>query len=151
MKEGYKYWIGVLAGLFLGMIFIVAGVGKLLVGSMSFMPVTSPSAITIISFAIFPYVEIIVGMCLILGVLIGYTSVAAALLISGFIGQNLINIYQGSGNLPCNDCFGIAGSLTAYSALFIDGLMVIMLILILICNRRSYFRISPWFLRKGEA
>lgn len=150
MKEGYKYWIGTLALIFLGMIFTVAGVGKLLAGSKAFEPFVSPgflpqSFVEVIYIGL-PYLEIIIGLLLILGILVKFSTSLASLLIIGFIASNILTIYLGGGAEPCGGCFGLLGGLTAISALAMDGIMAVMVAVILVCYRGNFFDISPWFL-----
>jgi len=72
MKEGFRDWLGIWARIFLGMVFIVAGAGKLLAGSQGFEPFVLPSflpqALTESIYAGLPYIEILIGGLLILGI-----------------------------------------------------------------------------------
>lgn len=155
MREGYRYWLSVLAIIFLGMIFTVAGVGKLLAGSkgfepfgpLTFLPQSFVEAIGIG----FPYIEIIIGGLLILGIAVKFAASLSALLIAGFIASNILAIYLGRGAEPCGGCFGVAGGLTAVSALIVDGIMAVMVAVIAICYRGDFFDISPMVLREGRA
>lgn len=138
MREGYKYWVGTLARIFLGVTFIVAGVGKLLAGSSSFEPFVLPVVLSQ-SFgeAIYtglPYLEIIVGGLLIFGVAIRFATILSALLIMGFMASNILQISLGAGTEPCGGCFGVAGGLTAISALAMNGIMALMVVIIFVCK-----------------
>ena len=43
-------------------------------------------------------------------------------------------------------CFGMAGRLNYIGAFGIDVAMALMVTVILICQRGSYFNMTPWFL-----
>jgi len=75
----------------------------------------------------------------------------SALLILSFIASNSLAMYQGYGLEPCGGCFGVAGGLTVYSALLLDGIMAAMVVVISICYRGRFFSVSPMVLRKGRA
>lgn len=155
MKEGYRYWISVFAIIFLGVIFIVAGAGKLLAGSKGFEPF-GPLTFLPQSFVEgigigFPYIEVIIGGLLILGIAVKFAASFSALLIVGFMASNILAIYLGHGAEPCGGCFGVAGGLSAVSALIIDGIMAAMVAVIAVCYQGSFFNISPMVLREGRA
>jgi len=151
MKEGYRYWIGTLATIFLGVTFIVAGVGKLLAGSKAFepfvLPVVLSQSFSEVIYSWLPYIEITVGGLLILGIAIKFASSISALLIAGFTVSNILLIYLGRGTEPCG-CFGMAGGLTVFSALIVDGIMAVMVAVIFVCYRGDFFDLCPMVLRK---
>ena len=152
MSEKGKYWITVLAIIFLGVTFLVAGVGKVLAGFKGFEPFVFPAFLpqSFIEFSYFglSYLEIMVGGLLILGIAIRFAASLSAFLVACFIASNILMIYQGGGFEPCSGCFGIVGGLTAIAALAMDGVMATMAVVILICYQGSFFNISPWFLEK---
>lgn len=153
MKEGHKYWASVVAMIFLGMIFIIAGMGKLLAGSKAFEPFVSPAFLpqpfVEVIYVGLPYIEIIVGTLLILGVALRFATYLSLALISCFISLNVFVLY--SGLEPCGGCFGVFGGLTAISALILDVIMVGMVAVILVCYRGSFFNIIPMALNERRA
>lgn len=155
MREGYRYWIGTLAIIFLGVTFIVAGVGKLLAGSSSFEPFVLPVVLSQsfgeVIYSGLPYMEIIVGGLLIFGVAIRFVASLSALLILCFTASNLWRISLGVGAEPCGGCFGVVGGLTAISALAMNGIMALMVVVIFVCYKGSFFNIYPISLRKERA
>ena len=155
MREGYRYWIGTLAIIFLGVTFIVAGAGKLLAGSSSFEPFVLPVILSQsfgeVIYSGLPYLEIIAGSLLILGIAIRFAASLSALLIASFLASNVLQISLGAGTEPCSGCFGVAGGLTAISALAVDGIMAVMVMVIFVCYRGSFFNIYPMVLRKERA
>ena len=151
MKEGHKYWVVLLATIFLGIIFLVAGMGKLLAQSDSFSPFLFlgflPVALTHAIYIVIPYTEISLGALLVLGIAIRFITSLSALMITGFIASNLYMIYLGVGTGPCGGCFGYFGSLTAISSLMLDGIMAALVVVILLCCRGGYFNLMPLFLQ----
>ena len=151
MREGHKYWVVLLATIFLGMVFLVAGTGKLLAQSDSFSPFVFPGFLPVALiqaiYTVAPYVEIALGILLVLGIAIRLVTVISAKMITGFILSNLYMIYLGVGVKPCGGCFGYFGSLTAISSLMLDGIMAALVVIILLCCRGSFFNLTPWFLQ----
>jgi len=107
------------------MIFIVAGVGKLLMQSSSYEPLIYPARMPqLLSDAVslgLPYAEIIIGLLLVCGIATRLSASISALLIAGFIASNFSLLGIGVGT--CGNCFGVAGGLTVYAALTLDGIM----------------------------
>ncbi len=153
MKQGYKYWIGVLAAIFLGVTFVVAGAGKLFAGSKGFeafvIPSFLPQALFELIYSWVPYIEITIGGLLLLGIAIKFATCLSGVLIAGFIASNIFTIYIGAGAVPCHGCFGVLGGLTATAALIMDGIMAVMVVAILVCYQGGFFNRTPWFL-EGE-
>lgn len=151
MKEGHKYWVVLLATIFLGIVFLVAGMGKLLAQSNSFSPFLFPGflpvALTQAIYIVIPYIEIAIGALLVLGIAIRFVTSLSALMITGFIASNLYMIYLGVGTGPCGGCFGYFGSLTAIASLTLDGIMAALVVVILLCCRGSFFNLMPLFLQ----
>ena len=144
----YRYWIGVLAATLLGMIFTVAGVGKLLSHSSSYeaflFPSFLPGAVADYAYAVFPYLELTIGLLLICGIAVKFTASLSMGMVACFIASNLYLLSNGVGT--CGECFGVAGGLTVYAALVLDGLMAIMTVIILITYQGKYFNGTPWYL-----
>ena len=151
MKEGHKYWVVLLATIFLGVIFVVAGMGKLLAQSLGFSPFLFPgflpAAVTQAIYIVIPYIEIAIGALLVFGVAVRFVTSLSALMIAGFVASNLYMIYLGVGTGPCGGCFGYFGSLTAIASLTLDSIMAALVVVILLCCRGGYFNLMPLFLQ----
>lgn len=132
----------------LGTIFVIAGIGKLSADHTAFNLYAFPSFITPTMaaniFNALPYIEIMSGVMLILGVAVKFALTLSGFLISGFIMSNIILINRGIAD--CGNCFGIAGSFTPTTSLILDGIMAVLVIVILYCYRGVYFNLTPWFL-----
>ena len=150
----FKRWIGLGAAIVLGLIFLLAGVGKLLgqlEGSFIFF---TPFADFLLPFAPeiylwLPVIEIAVGLLLITGVLARPAAALAVGLIAVFMANNSWLISHGFGAEPCG-CFGILEEIAQLRLLTIGslGLDVVMLLLALatlFLARVSFFNINPWF------
>ena len=138
--------------------FIAAGMGKLLLQSEvaelyifpDFVPPTFAEAV----YNWIPRVELIIGILLILGIAAKFVASLSSLLIAGFISNNSLLLKLGLGSNPCG-CFGEAEiiaqeRLSVIGALYLDGVMVFLVMLILFCYRRSFFNFYPWFIRRGK-
>lgn len=145
-----RQWLGVWAVVFLGLIFVVAGAGKIFAQSggtelllPEFLP---PSLVQAVSVAL-PWVEITVGVLLILGIAVKFTTSLSALMIAGFVTSNIILINLGMASEPCG-CFGgiTGGEFSTGSALMLDGVMVMMVLLVFKFHPSSFRSIRPWCL-----
>jgi len=147
--EKYRYWMKIPAMTFLGMIFIVAGVGKLFYQSGAFAPFPFieglPLAVTQLLFSVLPYIEIAIGAMLIHGFMVKFVAAIVGSMLAVFIANNIYMVSIGRGVEPCH-CFGMAGGLTYVDALVIDIMMAVLVAVIFICQKGSYFNIKPWFL-----
>ena len=154
----HKHWIGVGASILLGLIFVAAGLGKLLdpvaIRDMlyilfpSFSSLFLTSAFTKAILIWLPRIELIVGLLLIIGIAAKLVATFSSVLIAGFIAINSLMIIQGHGRCP--SCFGPQLALRAVDALFIDIIMVALVLIILFCYQSNFFNIYPWFLRRGK-
>lgn len=137
--------------IFLGMIFVVAGFGKLVSGVAAFdtnaFPSFLPVYITESIYVMLPYIEIGVGSLLIAGVLVKFAIILSSGLIIGFAITNILLIISGAEE--CASCFGLEGSFTPTATLVIDGIMALLVLAVLLCYRGSFFSIKPWFINKG--
>ena len=145
--EKHGYWMKIPVMLNLGMLFIVAGVTKLFYQSNSFTTApfleATPGALSL--YAALPYIEIVIGLLLISGLMVKFAAACAAALITIFLASTLYLVSTGHGFDLCG-CFGMAGRLTYISALGIDVIMAGMVAIIFICQRGTYFNMTPWFL-----
>jgi len=100
-----------------------------------------------------PYVEIIIGVLLITGIIARLTASLALVLTLGLIASNSIMLVQGLGDKPCG-CFGEAERwvqlrLSIADALYIDVVMLILGFMVLFFYQGRFFNINPWFLKRG--
>ena len=158
----YKYWIGIGASIILGLIFVAAGLGKLLDqgGALRFKVFFTPyidlltPAFAKAVFTWLPWIELIVGLLLIIGIVTKLTAAFSSVLIAGFIANNSWLLSHGLGYEPC-DCFGMleritTAALSTVGALYLDVVMLALVLIILLCYQGNFFDIYPWFLRRSE-
>lgn len=136
----YKFWLGILASIFLGMTYIVAGMGKWFYGVVGFKLLTRIEALET---WLIP-VELAIGIILVASILVKPLASLSLLLTAGFIINNIVLITMGLGGEPCN-CFGMGQKLTVTSSLFLDGVMVALAITILVFYPGRFFNKRPWY------
>ena len=142
-----KYWIGILASIFLGMTFIVAGIARFYVPVKEFEPFTlfdfMPAMLVgFINTWLMP-IEFVLGLFLVAGIAVKFASCLSLLLVAGFITTNILTLVLGLED--CLSCFGELGELTAIQSLVFDGVLVALVIVILLFYRGSYFSKRPWY------
>ena len=149
-------WFATSAGIILGLIFLAAGLGKLLnpmESSIIFVfPEFLPNAVDKFIYQWLPYVEIIIGVLLITGIIARLTASLALVLTLGLIASNSIMLVQGLGDKPCG-CFGEAErlaqlSLSVTGALYIDVVMLILGFMVVLYYQGKFVNVYPWFLRR---
>ena len=155
----YKHWLGLGASITLGMIFLISGIGKLLLqgelfetffpGFLDFLTLDQ----TRLLFYGLPYVEIAIGALLILGVATKLVAAFTSLLIAAFIASNVWFITHGMGFEPCG-CLGIfdrlfQSKLSTQQSLYLDIAMLALILITLLCYQRSFTCIRLWFLKKN--
>jgi len=150
-------WLATGAGIILGLIFLAAGLGKLLnpmESSIIFVfPDFLPNAVDKFIYEWLPRIEVLIGVLLVTGVIARLVASFALPLTVGLIANNTILLIQGLGDKPCN-CFGAAERwvqlrLSIAGALYIDIVMLILGIMILFYYRGKFININPWFLRRN--
>ena len=143
----HGYWMKIPVIMNLGMLFIVAGVGKLFYQSSSFAAApfieTLPGGM--LFYTALPYIEIVIGSLLVIGLLVKFAAASAGVLIIMFASSSLYLVSIGKGFDLCG-CFGMAGRLNYISALGLDVVMAGMVAIIFICHRGGYFNMTPWYL-----
>lgn len=156
-----KYWLGMGAGIVLGLIFLLAGGGKLLSQAEVFSIFFTPFADFLLPFATvlyrwLPVVEIAIGLLLITGILARPSASLALVLIIVFMANNSWLISHGFGDEPCG-CFGALEEiaqlrLLIIGALSLDVVMLVLALATLFWAQVSFFNINPWFWagRTGE-
>ena len=149
----HRHWFGVEAAIVLGLILAAAGLAKLMHQPEAYevffipFPALISRMFTKFYFIWLPRIELVLGMLLIFGIAARFISVLALILIAGFITSNSIMIIR---NLSlCLSCFGPRIQLSTVSALIIDLIMLVLVVIILLSYRRNFFDIYPWFLKRG--
>ena len=143
------------AGIILGIIFVAAGFGKLLTEVEGFTMIFNPfpgflaSAFADAIFIWLPYLEIVIGLLLILGILPKPMAVLSAVLIAGFITDKAWLLSQGLGYEPCT-CFGILDrilgvELSTSDSLYLDIIMLALVLIVVFWHRSNFFNIYPQF------
>jgi len=149
----HRHWFGVEAAIVLGLILAAAGVAKLLHQPEAYevffipFPALISRMFTKFYFIWLPRIELALGLLLVFGIAARFISSLALILITGFIISNIVMIIR---NLSlCLSCFGPQVQLSTVSALVIDLIMAVLVVIILLCYRRKFFDIYPWFLKRG--
>jgi uncharacterized membrane protein YphA (DoxX/SURF4 family) len=150
----YRYWISVGASLLLAVIFITAGIGKL-VGQNAFLLSVSTSVLNqqaadFIS-ALLPWGELLLGALLAAFIMPQIVAGVSALLIGAFIFHNSWMIANGMGYHPCG-CLGVfdkvfQGKLSTTGSLYIDIGMLVLALFIYFGYPGKLIEFRPWFLR----
>jgi len=143
-----KYWIGILASLFLGVTFMVAGMGKWFAGVVEFELLAYPGFLPIplaeLLFISLVWVELIIGIVLVAGIAVKFVTSLSLSLIIGFFINNILLIVKGMGGEPCH-CFGLGNRMSVITSLYLDGVMLALAITILVCFRDKFFNKRPWY------
>ena len=154
----YRHWLGLGASIILGIIFFTSGLGKLLVeaelfetyypGYLDFLSLGQ----TRLLFYGLPYIEIIIGIFLILGFATKLTAAFSSLLIIGFIASNIWFITNGMGFEPCG-CLGIfdrlfQSKLSTQQSLYLDMAMLALALITIVSYQRRFTDIYPWFVKR---
>ncbi len=156
-----RYVLSVVASIILGLVFTIAGAGKLLNLAETDSIPYSPDAVSLApilasGFSAWfpPVVELILGLLLIIGVATRLMATFSSVLIAIYIGYNGWMIGHGRAYEPCG-CLGIfdrifAGDLSTMQSLFIDvGLLILAAIILFACPG-DFFAIRPRFLKSSK-
>jgi uncharacterized membrane protein YphA (DoxX/SURF4 family) len=155
-----KRGAGILAAVILGLIFLIAGLGKLPAQTDAYTILLVLRKIPLMLLLsdyvhiVFPVLEIILGLMLVVGFAAKLTASFSILLIGAFIFNNLWLIQRGLGQEPCY-CFGgslnwLLGVISIREALYIDIGMLALVYLVVACYPGRWFTLRPWFSRAGE-
>ena len=98
-----------------------------------------------------PFLEILVGLLLIIGVVPRLAGSITALLVAGFIVNNVWLLSQGRGYEPCT-CFGVLDrivgvELSTTQSLYLDVFLFVLSFAVVFSLKRGFFDINPWFLK----
>ena len=149
----YRYWIAFGASILLALVFITAGVGKLM-GQSAFLLTVSSFIIreefAAIIAAWLPWVELVLGACLIIGIVPQLVAGISTLLVAGFIMHNGWMISQGLGHKACG-CLGILekmflGELSTVGSLYVDIGLIVLALAIYLVYPGKLLNVRPWFL-----
>ncbi|MFC1984904.1 MauE/DoxX family redox-associated membrane protein [Chloroflexota bacterium] len=146
------------AAILVGLTLLVAGTGKL-PGQSEFADALlksfwTPSTAYFIVYVL-PWVEVGLGIFLLLGL---YPRIVAALclpLAAGFIANNTWALINGVEEFPtCARCFGIweefLGTLSPMGAIVIDILLFCLALIILLVHKEGFFTFKPWPIRRKK-
>jgi uncharacterized membrane protein YphA (DoxX/SURF4 family) len=153
----YRYKIAFGASMALAVVFIAAGIGKLL-GQNAFL-LELQTFILNARLAAFvatglPWLEIAVGLCLLVGIVPQIAAGVAVLLSAAFILHNGFIIANGMGYEPCS-CLGVldiivGGELATTSSLYVDIGMLILALAVYFTYPGRLLNVRPWFFRWRE-
>jgi uncharacterized membrane protein YphA (DoxX/SURF4 family) len=152
-----RYWIAFVASILLALVFLTSGVGKLM-GQSAFLLTLSTWLIsdTIANWLglLLPWVEIVLGLCLLVGLFPQIAAGLVALLSAAFAMHNGWMIVHGLGYQPCH-CLGIldqvfGGEMSTITSLYVDIGMIVLALAIYFCYPGRLLNVRPWFLRGHE-
>jgi len=150
----YRYWIAFVASILLALVFLTSGVGKLM-GQSAFLLAISTTYI--LGFEVsnliatwLPWVELVLGLCLLVGIFPQIVSGISTLLVAAFIMHNGWMIGQGLGYEPCG-CLGIfdklfQGKLSTTGSLYVDIGLVVLALAVYFCYPGRLLNTRPWFM-----
>ena len=155
-----KSFVSLGASIFLGLTLLVSGSGKV-PGQVEFMDALfqsfwSPTLAYLIGYCL-PWVEIALGIFLLLGV---FPRIVAALclpLTAGFMVSNCVALSQGVEQFPtCTYCFGkweeLLGTISPLQALCSDIVLFCLALVIVLFHGYKFLHFQPWFIkRKGRS
>ena len=149
----YRYWIAFGASILLALVFITSGVGKLM-GQSAFLLalstyIISPDAAAWVT-SWLPWVELVLGACLLVGIFPQIAAGISTLLIAAFIMHNGWMIANGFGHEPCG-CLGVlerlfTGELSTMGSLYVDIVLVILALAVYFCYPGRLLNTRPWFM-----
>ncbi len=154
----YRYWFAVGASIPLGLVFITSGVGKLAGRGAFFLSISSaavmPPVFATIIATLLPWVELLLGVSLIAGVLSRLSALLSSVLAIDLIIYNTLMIISGLGYEPCG-CLGIferllSDNLSSINALYVDIGILALALVIYFLQEGKLLNIRPWFLGQSK-
>jgi uncharacterized membrane protein YphA (DoxX/SURF4 family) len=152
-----RYWVAFGASIVLALVFITAGVGKLM-GHGAFLLTVSTY---ILGFEVsnfittwLPWLELVLGLCLLVGIIPQIVGGISVLLIAAFIMHNGWMIAHGLGYEPCG-CLGVferifGGNMSTTASLYVDIGLIILALAVYFSYPGRLGNVRPWFLRWRE-
>jgi uncharacterized membrane protein YphA (DoxX/SURF4 family) len=153
-----RYWIVVGSAMLVGLTFLVSGTAKL-PGQTEFADALlksfwTPTVAYFISHYL-PWIEICLGIFLLLGI---FPRIAATLCISlilGFIANNSWALNNSIDKFPeCAYCFGILeeflGTLSPLGALILDIVLLYLALVVLLLHQEDFSTFRPWFIKRKK-
>jgi uncharacterized membrane protein YphA (DoxX/SURF4 family) len=103
---------------------------------------------------VLPWVEVLMGAALVLGVLPRLVAALCLPLTLGFMFNNGWAIMQGMEYFPqCSYCFGFWEDMTRVlspmESLIIDIALFVLALLVVVLHREGFFKFRPWFMKRG--
>ena len=136
IENRFRNWLGILASIFLGMTFMVAGISKWLYPGSAF---EVPEAFLILLLSM----ELGIAALLIAGIYVKPTACVSLFLICCFITSNSLLMILGVED--CFSCFGSMAKLSTGQALWLDGIMAALVATILVFYPGRFFNVRPWY------
>ncbi len=154
-----RYWLAVGSSIILGVIFITTGASKI-VDPTEFLTMLGYSALLPLKLQVLvgrwlPWVELVLGLFLVIGISVKFMAGVSSLLVIGFIFQNSWIIEL---RLETDEC-GCMGRLAIFEreiqiissaavAQYVDIGMMVLSLIILSCYPGNVFTLRPWFLKR---
>jgi uncharacterized membrane protein YphA (DoxX/SURF4 family) len=154
----YRYKIAFGSSMALAVIFLTAAVGKLLGQSAFLLALTSTYVInahlSALLASVLPWLELAVGLFLLVGIIPQIAAGVAILLSAAFILHNSWMVLHGFGYVPCS-CLGVfdiifGGELATITSLYIDIGMVVVALAVYFLYPGRLLNVRPWFFRWRE-
>lgn len=136
IENRFRNWVGILASIFLGMTFIVAGISKWLYPGTA---LEVPEVFLIVLLV----AELGIGILLVAGIQVKPMACVSLFLIVCFIISNSLLMILGVED--CFSCFGSFAKLSTGQALWLDGIMVALAVTILVFYPSRFFSVRPWY------
>ena len=153
----YRYWLSFGASITIAIVFLSSGIGKLM-GQSAFLlevstSVINPALAELLSIYL-PWIEITLGVCLLVGIIPQIAAGFSAVLVAAFILHNSWLISLGLGQKPC-PCLGVldvvfGGKLSTTGALYIDIGLIIIALAVYVCYPGKILNIHPWLISRGK-
>jgi uncharacterized membrane protein YphA (DoxX/SURF4 family) len=152
-----RYWICLGASILLAVVFLTAGVGKLLGHSAFLLSLSSlymSPEFTAFVASVLPWVELVLGLSLVIGIAPQLVGGISTVLVAAFIFHNSWMITHGWGYQPCG-CLGVfdklfQGNLSTFSSLYIDIGLLVLALAIYFAYPGKLLEIRPWFFRRSK-
>lgn len=141
-------YLGLLIRLVTGGIFIVSSISKLPMQSRFVEVVQSfhllPGPLTVAYGLVLPWVELLVGCYLIVGILVKPGAIITILMCISFLIANISSVIRGE--YYCPDCFGELFALSVTQAMTIDILIIIgAAVLLFVTKKIELLSFDSWF------